>query len=196
MDATSDSMALTIAVASGFLLFAGGFWAVVALGSWALAPVEHRITKFRVPTQFSMREVAILAIELQMAVAVLFWCKSESTAALWTMGVVCCALLAAWWYGAQRLSRCRVTCPWRRGLFLGIVMPLAIASIGAALWINGQAVLDTCLGRHWPLTPWLIGNLGIIGAFVTCRLLTMWAMLNVTPQSTRHVREDGIQYVS
>ena len=196
MDATHDTTALTLAIGLGFLLFAGGFWIIVALGYWALAPVELRTTKKRIPTQFSIREFALLAIELQFAVAILTWYCDESTAALSVMAVVGCALLLAWWHGAQRLARCGVRCAYRRGLFLAVVIPLATASIAAALWHNGHAVMETCLGRHWSLPNWLAGNLGIIVAFVTCRLLSMWAMQNVTPRPTRQLHEDGIQYVS
>ena len=196
MDATHDSYALLVAVASGFLLFAGGFWIIVSLGNWALAPVERRPVAARLPTQFSLREFALVVIEMQFVAAAIFWWCGDSAMAHCGIGAASCALLLAWWHGAQRLARCGITCPWRRGVFLTVVTPLATAGITAALWINGHAVLQTCLGRHWPLSPWLAGNLVITGAFVTCRLLTMWAMHNVTPRRATEAHEEGIQYVS
>ena len=196
MDATQDSAALWFAATSGFLLFAGGFWIIVTLGHWALAPVERRAIRIRVPTQFSLCEFSLLAVEMQLAFAVLFWWCGDATLAAWAMGVLGCVLLCAWWHGAQRLTRCGIACPWRRGVFLTLVMPLVSGCIMAALWTNGQAVIDICMGRHWLLLPWLAGNLVIIGAFATCRLLTMWAMRNVTPSIATQAGEDGVQYVS
>ena len=179
MDATSDSTALLIAVATGFLLFAGGFWIIVSLGHWALAPVEHGTAKARVPTQFSLREFALLAIELQLAVGIVFWWCDQSASALWLFAVIAGALLIAWWHGAQRLARCNVLCPMRRGLFLTVVIPLATFSIAAALWINGHAIVQTCLGQHWPLSPWLAGNFVTLTIFLTCRLINVWVLSTV-----------------
>lgn len=197
MEAAHDSTALMLAVAGGFLLFAGGFWMIVSLGQWALAPVERRVSPVRLPTQFSLREVLLLVTEAQLAIAaIVWWWGDEAAAALITITIIGACLVVAWWHGTQRLSRSGVTCCLRRCVFLAVVNPLAGVAITAALWMNGTAILNTCLGKHWPLQPWLIGNLVIIGAFVTCRMLTVWAMRDVTPASDTLVADEGIQYVS
>ena len=196
MDATHDSTAVTLAAASAFLLFAGGFWAIVSLGKWALAPVEGSTAAARFPAQFSLREFALLAIEMQLAVGAVFWLCPSEIATMPFVLTVGGALLAAWWHGVRRLAESNVTCHFRRDVFLMIVVPLATISIGAALWINGDAVLQTCTGQPWSIHTWLAGNLVIIGAFITCRLLTMWTMRAVTTPSAKQVPDDGIQYVS
>ena len=196
MDASYDSAALVIAVGSAFLLFAGGFWTIVSLSKWALDPAESGAVAASNPSQFSLREFALLAIEMQLAVGAVFWWWNNQPIAMWIIVVMGSALLLAWWQGVRRLARCDVTCQVRRATFLTLAIPLAMSSIVAALWLNGEAVMQTCLGRPWPLAPWLAGNLAIIGAFVICRLLTVWTMRRVTPTATLNPSEDGIQYVS
>ena len=197
MEATHHWTALMLAVAGGFLLFAGGFWLIVSLGQWALAPVERRVSPVRLPSQFSLREFLVLITQAQLAIAaIVWWWGDEAAGALVTIAIIGACLVVAWWQGTQRLSRSGVTCCLRRCIFLALVNPLAGIAITAALWINGTAVLHTCLGKHWPLEPWLIGNLVIIGAFVICRMLTVWAMRDVTPAVSVEVCEDGIHYLS
>ena len=197
MDAVHDSNVVTLAVGSAFALFGGGFWVVCSLGKWALAPIDRPVAAARIPTQFSVRDFLLLMVQAQVLLAAgLWWGESApgwSAAGVLVIGTFICA---AWWQGVKRLSACGVTCPRRRSVFLLLVAPAVCGTIIAALWINGQAVLATCLGQQWPLLPWLIGNLVIIGAFLTCRMLTVWAMRNVTPRGADPELNDGMQYVS
>lgn len=197
MDATDGSTALTLAVMVSFVLFAGGFWIIASLGQWALAPIDRCGAGGRRPAQFSLAEFLLLMLEAQgLFAAGLWWCDERTgwtSAAALLIGV---SLTAAWWQGVQRLSRGGVVCRWRRGVFLLVVTPTACAAIIAALWINGRAVLEVCLGNHWPLAPWLTGNALIIGAFLICRLLTVWAMHDVTARRAYKSADEGIRYVS
>ncbi len=177
MDATHGSAALSLAVGGSFMLFAGGFWTIIALGQWALAPIDRIRAAVRLPAQFSLSEFLLLLLQAQAVVIAAAWCGGEPSA--WTTLaalLIDVSLLAAWWQGVQRLSRAGVRCRRRRGVFLAIVAPLACAATVAALWINGRAVMETCLGTSWPLLPWLIGNGLVLAAFLICRLLTVWAM--------------------
>ena len=67
-------------------------------------------------------------------------------------------------------------------LLLGGTTPIQVAATAAALWITGNAVLQTCLGRDWPLAPWLAKNLLIAVALAGCHLVTLWCLERRLPR--------------
>jgi len=177
MDAAPDSTALRLAAASAFLLFAGGFWTIVCLGQWSLAPLDRSRIPGKAPIRFSLREFLLLGLQMQLVVAAcLRWHADEPGWPIASAAVGAAGLAACWWYAIRWLSHCGVTCGLRRAVFLALVAPLACAGIGVALWHNGRAVLLLCTGEEWPLLPWLLVNLAILAGFGACRLINVWVV--------------------
>lgn len=197
MEAAHDSTALTLAAFSAFALFAGGFWMIASLGQWALAPVERPAAGLRLPTQFSVGEFLLLMLQAQAAVAGgLWWCGGDRDWMLTVAAVLGLGAIAVWWVGIRRMSRCGVTSSLRRAVFLLFVSPTTVAAFIAALWINGRAVVSLLTTGELPWGPWLASNLAVIGAFVLCRVTTLWILSDARPAMPAPIADDGICYVS
>lgn len=177
MDAAADSPAALIAVVAGFFLFAGGFWAIVCLGQWALGAANDASIGKPLPMQFSVCEFLLLLLQAQLvATGGLWWCDGEATLAAAGVAVGCGAVVALWWVSLRRLARCRVACPAKRTVFLLLVAPATCAAFIAAMWINGRAAVDLLTAGAFQDVPWLIGNLVTIVTFLACRGLTAWVL--------------------
>jgi hypothetical protein len=180
MDASSSPFALEFATAASFLLFAGAFWIVSSLGQWAIAPVERftpSTTLARVRTQFSLRELMLLGVQVQLAAGAGLWLSASDArwaASACTLAV--CGVTAIWLTSLRRLAHCRVNCSRRRAAFLAIVAPLTCVAIALGLWFNGRAVVETISTGDFALAPWLAGNFVGLCAFVLCRRLTLWVL--------------------
>jgi hypothetical protein len=176
MDANSSSLAVELAAAMSFLLFAGTFWAVSSLGQCAIAPIDRSVAIGpRAPARFCLSELLLLAVEIQFAAAISMWLARGDVA--WA--IAACALsvgglAAMWWRGLQRLARCGVACQRRRAALLGIVAPATCSAIAAGLWFNGRAVLEIAATGELSPAPWLAGNAAAMVAFIACRRLTLW----------------------
>ncbi len=180
MDASSSSFALEIATAASFLLFAGAFWIVSSLGQWAIAPVDRHASRAALPrvrTRFSLSEVLLLAVQVQLAAGASLWLAASDTR--WAISACAMAvggIAAMWWASLRRLALCRVACPRRRAAFLSLVAPLTCVAIALGLWFNGRAVVATVSTGDFALAPWLAGNLVALCAFLVCRRLTLWVL--------------------
>ena len=180
MDATGDLTAFTVAVSIGFAIFAAAMWAVVSLCDLTTRTVG-RHTPSVSARHFSLLELLLFAGQLQLALA--FTPRSLPVPSYLLLVTLIgigwgCAFLRS----AGFLSRNLITCRLRRCLLLGGTTPIQVAATAAALWINGNAVLQTCLGRDWPLAPWLAKNLLIAVALAGCHLVTLWCLERRLPR--------------
>jgi hypothetical protein len=176
MDAASTSIALELATAVSFVLFAGGFWIVSSLGGWAIAPVERVAAMVpRAQARFCLSELLLLAVQAQLAAGLSLWLAGGDL----SWAITACALSVGglalmWWMGLRRLASCAVACRRRRAAFLGIVAPLTCVAIALGLWFNGRAVWEIAATGELSPAPWLSGNMAALAAFFVCRRLTLW----------------------
>ena len=179
MDANSSSLAMEFATAVSFLLFAGAFWIVSSLGQWAIAPVDRFAAAKRTRTRFSMTEFLVLLWQVQLAIGASLWLAAgDSRWAISAGTLVGLGMAAMWWVSLRRLATCGVTCRRRRTTFLGLVAPLTCTAIALGLWFNGRAVFEIVSTGEFDIAPWLAGNLAALVAFLLCRRLTLWVLLD------------------
>jgi hypothetical protein len=177
MDANNSSLALELATAISFLLFAGGFWVVSSLGGWAIAPVDRFAAAQRARTRFCLSDLLVLLLQVQLAIGASLWLAAGdfrwliSACALTSLGSA-----AMWWVSLRRLTTCGVACRRRRTAFLGLVAPLTCTAIALGLWFNGRAVFEIVSSGDFASAPWLAGNLAALVAFLLCRRLTLWVL--------------------
>lgn len=177
MDANSSRLAVELATSVSFVVFAATFWAVSSLGRWAIAPVDGVVVGPRFAARYSLRELLLLLLQMQLAMGLCLWLTGEDRG--WTilaMAVSTIALAAIWWLSWRRLQACGVACPRRRAVFLGGVAPLTCVAISLGLWSNGRAVFEICSTGDFVLTLWFAGNAASMAAFVACRHTTLWVL--------------------
>jgi len=101
--------------------------AVCAIGLWVVLPVEAAARHRQLPIQFSMLDFLALTFlcQLPLALSLVVFNRDEPLLR-WTLtllGWAGCAV--AWSKGVRMLSAAGIRSPWKRGLFLGFVLPTA-----------------------------------------------------------------------
>ncbi len=128
-----------------------------------LQPIAKAVKGKRRPTRFTTNDFLWLTILLQIPLALLSnagrWFNNDSyttTIIAVTAGFVVFLVVGVWWRGVATLSGLGINSVWRRGVFLTILLPVAI--YGSAVGMPMLLLAPFSIGR----SNWLYAWLGLV----------------------------------
>ena len=130
-----------------------------------LQPIAKAVKGKRRPTRFTTIDFLWLTILLQIPLALLSnagrWFNNDndsytSTIIAVTAGFVVFLFVGIWWRGVATLSGLGINSVWRRGVFLTILLPVAI--YGSAVGMPMLLLAPFSIGR----SNWLYAWLGVV----------------------------------
>lgn len=122
----------------------------VAAGYWVLGPVSRKMHVYQLPTQFLLSDFFWLILQIQLILATCLRVLQPQVDDQWTTFALICgaggvASLMMWLGGVSFLSRAGVRWALRRGVFLMILLPCALAFMlvpAGLAWVGWQLVGD------------------------------------------------------
>ena len=125
-----------------------------------LQPIARAVKGKRRPTRFTTIDFLWLTILLQLPLAFLAnvgrWFNNQfaTTTYAVTIGIVIFLIVGVWWRGVATLSGLGINGVWRRGVFLTILLPVAI--YGSAVGMPLLFMAPFSIGRSNWLYAWLV----------------------------------------
>ncbi len=161
------------------------------IGNWVLRPLDQAGRRLQLPMQFTVADFLCLFFMLQLPMAFIHSgpVNEESFLLIVFLDVfVWGSIGTMWWISVRTLSRAGILSPWRRSVFLAIVVPVTIVGAIAVLGLVPTAIVISLDNRIASGLGLFGGALGLVFALYLCGLYTRW----MVSRTEGRVTEEGV----